>query len=193
MPAYSVKFDSSVNVGSRNGVKGALVFAATSADALALLQAEYGDDMDSGWANATVTQIAAGADLAGWSLRVQVLNSTGSVVSADCTVVGAAAATIDTIAALMVTALNATAPIAGAAYNAGTQVLKVAETTDNLGDHRVVVEFWPPVGTLGQKSNVAGFVASKVDVGLANAALSVTFVADAYTVPAVTDMFKAAQ
>lgn len=189
MSTYVVTFDPSVNVGSRNGVQGAVVVANNVADAKALLDAKHGGDLDVNWDNATYTAFAAGADLEGWSLRVQVRDATGAVVAADCTVVGAPAATVDTIAALMVTALNATAPIAGAAYNAGTNVLKVAETTDNLGDQRVVVEFWPPVGTLGQKVSVPGFIGAITHQGLSNAALSVALAADAYTVPAVMKKF----
>lgn len=189
MSNYVVTFDPSVNVGSRNKVQGAVVVANSVADAKALLDSKYGSDLDVSWENATYTAFAAGADLAGWSLRVQVRDATGAVVKADCTVVGAAAATVDTIAALMVIALNASGFIAGSAYNAGTNVLTVAQTTDNLGDQRVVVEFWPPVGTLGQKVSIPGFIGAITQQGLSNAALAVALAADAYTVPAVMKKF----
>jgi hypothetical protein len=185
--AYSIKFDEAyAGLGSRNGIKGAVVYANDATDAKALLEALYSDDVDGNWANATATAIAAAANMVGWTLRVQVLTPEG-VSLYDVEVIGAGADdTIDEIAALMVIALNATA-IDGAAYNSGTQVLTIAETTDNLGDHHTLVEWYAP--SPATRKAIPGFVVDKSVIGAANTAVTATFAADSYSVPKVIDKF----
>lgn len=188
--AYAVTFDSETNlgIGTLNGLKGAVVWANSSADAKALLKAQYSSDMDYLWENATYTAIAAAANLLGWTLRIQVTTPATGAVIADCSVLGAGSDdTIDELAALMVIALNATAPIAGAAYNAGTQVLTIAETTDALGDKRVNAWMYPPNSLF---VSIPGFLSTVVDEGAGSAALSITLAADSYTVPVVTKKFQ---
>ena len=172
----------------RGGVQGAVVWANTSADAKAILKAQFGDDMDSSWDNATYTAMARGADLAGWSMRCQVIN-VSNVVKADVTVVGAAAATVDTIAALMATALSAITATTNAAYNSSTNVFTAAGTADALGDGRLIVEFWPPVGATGKKVTIPGFVGAITQAGSNGAALTVQLATDAYTVPGLAMKF----
>jgi len=192
MPAYTVKVDESeyAAVGARDGVRGAIIFADNADDAEGYMRSLYGADADVVWTNATVTEIEAGADLIGWKLRCAVVDPDGDEVY-DVTVTGAGADnTVDEIAALMVTALEA----AGGAdltpsYNAGTNTLTVAAIGDDIGDHTLVVECWPPVGTHGRKVSIPGFVGTIVDEGIAGAVLTVVLAADAYTVPAVTDKF----
>lgn len=186
MPAYVVAFDPSVNVPSRNGVKAAVVFANNATDARAILKAQYADDVDSSWDNATVTQIAAGVDLVGYVYRAEIITPEGiSLVAVEVTG-DVTNNTIDEIAALLVTALNADSHIAGAAYNAGTNTLTAAQTTDNLGDHRLVVSAFPP-----GENRVAlpGLIGAVTQSGAANAALTVVFSADAYSLPATTARF----
>lgn len=187
--AYAVTFDTETNlgIGSLGGLKGAVVYANSVADAKALLKAQYAGDMDYIWENATYTAIAAAANLLGWTLRIQVTTPATGAVIVDCSVVGAGTDdTIDELAALMVIALNATAPIAGSAYNAGTQVLKIAETTDALGDKRVNAWMYPPKSLY---VSIPGFLGAVVDEGAGGAALTITLAADAYTVPVVTAKF----
>lgn len=191
MAAYLVYFDPQMPVGARNGVKAAVVYAADEADAKALLKALYSDDLDASWANASAVAINAGTDLNGWTLRVQVITPEG-VVLADVNATGDGTNnTMDEIAALIVTALNATDDIAGAAYNSSTNTLKVAETTDNIGDHRVIVFFYPPGQTTQVKKDFPGLVGTITDEGNANAALTVVLGADAYSLPALTAKFAA--
>lgn len=186
---YSVVMDPTVNVSLRNGVASAVVVAETSDDAKAALKALYGSDVDAGWDNATATEIAAGTDLEGWTLHVTVISAAG-VTKADISVVGTVDDnTVDEIAALAVAALNATAAIAGADYDSSTNVLKVAETTDNLGDSTVFAAFYAP----GSKSAVPGFIGTITDGGAADDALTVALAADAYTVPGLTAVYKEAK
>ena len=132
------------------------------------------------WANATATALAAGADLQGWRLRVAIIGA-----AVDVTVTGAAAATVDSIGALAVTALNATAAIAGAAYNSSTNVLTIAETTDALGNKSVLAELYPPTGGSFGNPTVAipSFVSTVVHNGSSGAALKCTLVAS--TIPTI--------
>jgi hypothetical protein len=217
-----------------NGVDSAVVYAGSSADALALTRATYAKVMPAVWAAAVPLLVAPAADLTGWKLHIQVLDTAygnaydvgtsyafgdiatlggvsyqniqvkGSVgvpptdadywapapqkVSADVTVVGAANATVDTLAAAAVTALNSSGNIAGAAYNAGTNVLTVAAGSDALGDNIVVAAFIP--SGAGEFVSIPGFVVSKVDNGVSSAALTVTLAADGYTVPKVVGKFR---
>lgn len=181
MPAYLIEAEVGCGKTTLEGNNAAIVFAATSAAAVAIAKSFSAKDVNTIFdGSPTVTEIAAPADLEGWTLTVRIPNATTPVSK---TVTGAAAATIDSIATLMVTALNADAQIAGAAYNAGTQVLTVAETTDGLGDKTVLVEFKPPAATYADPQHVAGFIASKVHQGAAGNALSVTFAADSYVLP----------
>jgi hypothetical protein len=165
------------------------VHANSDADAIAVAQSMYDGDINALWALATVTTMAAAANMVGWRLHVKVTSPLGVDV-VDITVVGAGADdTIDEIAALMVIALNATV-IDGAAYNAGTQVLTIAETTDGLGDHQAYVEWFPPAADVQKDVAVPGFVVSQVDGGASGDALTVTFPADAYAVPKVYGSFR---
>lgn len=186
---YVVTFDPAVGSVSRDGVKSAIVVAESAADARAALKAQYGNDSDAGWANATVTAMAAGADLAGWTLHLDLIKPTAKadgsadvLVSVD--VVGVAADTFDTIGAAAVTALNATV-IGHAAY--ASNVLTVAGTLDGKGDHRLVAAFYPPGE---RKVAVPGFLGAVTHQGSSGAAVSVAFAADAYTIPKLTGKFK---
>lgn len=187
MPAYVVAFDPSVNVPTRNGVKAAIVFANNDTDARAILKAQYADDVDSSWDNATVTQIAPGTDLVGYTYRVEIITPEGiSLVAVEATG-DATNNTVDEIAALLVTALNADSHIANAAYNAGTNTLTASGAADNLGDHRLIVSAFPP-----GENRVAlpGLVGAITQEGAANTALTVVFSADAYSLPAITARFQ---
>lgn len=92
---------------------------------------------------------------------------------------------LSSLALGMVAALNATTPISGAAWNDSTHVLKVAETTDGLGDHRVFAYFIPSGADTTELKTIDGLVASKVDAGAAGDALTLTLRADTHTVPTI--------
>lgn len=172
--------------GSRvNGVNGMVIVAETAADAKAIAQSKFGNDSNFLWANATATAAAATADMAGYTLNIKIISPAGATV-VNVTVTGAASATLDSIGALAVTALNATAPIAGAAYASNS--LKVAETTDNLGDHRLVVTFAPPVATYEVPKHIPGLIGSLTHQGIVAAVLTVPFAADGYTVPNIVGL-----
>lgn len=130
------------------------------------------------------TAIAAATNWAGWTAHVQVVHPTTGATVVE--VESVAVDTLDNLGAALVTALNATTPIAGAAYNSSTQVLKVAETTDALGDHYLYFDLIPP----GKTKAVNSSLSTKVHHGSSGAVLSQTFAADAYAVPKVTATLK---
>lgn len=166
------------------------IYATSDADAIAVAKSLYDGDTNAAWDNATVTTMAAAANMVGWRLHVK-LQSPAGVNVANITVVGAGADdTIDEIAALAVIALNATAAIAAAAYNSGTQVLTVAQTTDGLGDHSVLAEWFPPAADVQQDVAIPSFVTAKSDQGSAGSAVTVTFGADGVAVPKVYGNFR---
>lgn len=184
MPAYLLEL-----LETDRGVRKAdflVIHAASAAAAREVAKSRFNEDSSLAWDGATATELAekpinTSPNMDGWGLRVAILDSDPVI---DITVRGDVTDdTLDEIAALMVTALNATSLIAAAAYNAGTNVLTIAETTDGLGDKVTLIEFLPPVATNPGQSPIADLVLSKVDGGASGAALSVTFQADSYALP----------
>lgn len=181
MPAFLVELGAASGLTLKNGINAFVVFATDAADAKAISKSFIDGDNDAHIDNATVTQIVAGADLEGWRLRVAVLNAVPPI---DITVVGAAAATIDSIAALAVTALNATA-IDNASYSAASNILTVAAIADGLGDKTLTVEMLPPAASYPGAKPIPSFVGAIVHQGIAAAVLTVQLAADAAVIPKV--------
>jgi hypothetical protein len=192
MPAFLVEADPNDVATRINNVDTAVVFAADEDDALAMVKSQFDGDGDGSWDAATVTEIAAAADLAGFRMRIRIAPppAEGGPDIVDVSYTGLATDNMDDFGAALVTALNATAPIAGAAYVTATQVLTIAQTTDALGDHTVLIELLPP-GTLPGSVAVPGGVISVTDEGSAASALTATLAADAYVVPQLMGLFRA--
>lgn len=160
--------------------------------------AEFASGVDAAdWANATVTELTAAADMQGWQVRVIVSDPAAAAGVApvfDDTYVGMAADTLDSLGIGIAALLNV--PFT-ASYTAGTQVLVIAtgSGSDDLGDHQVRIGFFPPgasteFGEAVQVGGVTGFVASVTDEGVNTADLDATFAADAYVVPSVPVLAK---
>jgi hypothetical protein len=80
-----------------NGVEGMVVVAGSTADAKAICKAQFSQDVNALWDNATVTALVADTNLHGWSLDILINNVDGTVkghvtVVADGTVDGSVAA-----------------------------------------------------------------------------------------------------
>lgn len=179
---WMLALDPAAAVPNLNGVNTMVIVAETANDAKAMANSKSGYDAFGVWSNATATEMTAGADMEGWTLSITVVSPAGADV-VEVSVTGAASATLDTIGALAVTALNAHALIAGAAYTAN--VLKIAETTDNLGDHQVYCEMRPPAAASENPIAIPGMLGAVVDGGIVAAVLSQAFAADGYTVPKI--------
>lgn len=157
---------------------------APSANVAKRVASQHVSGMSPGYfANATATAVGAATNWAGWTLKCRIIDTDGSDL---VNVSSVAASTMDTLAAAMVTALNATALLANAAYNSSTNVLSVAGASDNLGDKRLAVDLIPPGATKAVNSALGSIVQS----GSAGAALTVALPADAYAVPAIIGAVK---
>lgn len=181
------------NKGGRSLRNGANAMVVSAADATAAKQAARAKFEGEGlvWTDATTvaTAIAAIADWVGWTVKVAILGGFGASTTDPFEVSAAGDATnntMDKIAALLVTALNASASIAGAAYDAATNILTAAAAADALGDQQLQVQFLPP----GSAEPIPALVGAIVDGGVAAAALTVTLPADAAIIPAVLGYFK---
>ena len=178
------------------------VSANSSTDAKAMCKSRYSGVADEAWDSATVTDIAnvTGATdnaLTGFRFEIDIHDTAGALVESVAYTATNANDTIDLVAAQLVTLLNDTDSIANASYNSGTQVLTVATGAggDDLGDHTVTVNVFPPVITdasgvqENRDINIPGFVASQVHEGVATDPLSVTFAADTYVLPKIYSAF----
>jgi len=95
---------------------------------------------------------------------------------------GLDADTFDTLAAAAVTALNAGGfGVTHASYNGSSNVLTVAGTADNLGDHDLVVSMLPADRV--RDVAVPGLIGTITDEGLSTAALTVALGADNFKIP----------
>lgn len=190
MPAYLVTLDRNKSGHQlRGGGDAMVVFATNATAAKEICAAKYPSD-GLAWANdSTATEITAASDFNGWTLRVFIQSGLGAEgdESGEFIVTGDATNnTIDEVAALMVTALNAHADIAGAAYNGTSNTLTLAGTTDGLGDQTVEVSLTPP----GGESAVPSLIGTITDGGASGDALTVVLPADAAVIPVVRAVVK---
>lgn len=181
MPAYTVRAPAVSGATLVGGADTQIVFAANATAAKEIAAAQYDGD-GAIWSGATVTEIVQDADFEGWTFTIDILGGFGTLGTTPASVsyTGTAANnTIDEIGAQLVILLNALDGIAGAAYNTTSQVLKIAETTDALGDQQVEVTITPP----GGKSPIPSLVGTIVDGGAEADVLSVVLPADNAVIP----------
>ena len=139
---YYVKVPEDAKTALIEGHDVLVVSAETSAEAILAAKAHLHLPSDAAWASATPVLLAHVTDLLGWRAKVSIYDTDGALVE-SVTVTAVITDDFDDIGNDLVTALNATDSIAGAAY--ATPALTIAETTDGLGDHTVVFEFLPPI------------------------------------------------
>ncbi len=181
MAVYLVQLPDNAGQTKKGGGNLQVVVAASEAQAKEVAAAALDGDGGS-WGEATVTEVTSTASWVGWKFKITIHGGfgTGNTDPLSVTVTGDATNnTIDEIAALFVTAFNAHADIAGAAYNATTQTLTVSDATDALGDQKLTVEITPPSGY----STIPSLVGTIVDEGSAAAELSVVLPADTLVAP----------
>lgn len=169
MPAFFVYLDPKASGRTLlDGVDAMIVHAADAPAAKALAVAVFPGN-EYAWENSTAIAMPTSLPLIGWTLRVAI-EGLGPVQ-----VVGTPTdSTIDQLAALMVTALNATDEISAAAYNASTNVLTAAGVADELGDLIMSVSFTDDMGN--DRSSLLGAI---TDEGAPEDALTVALPADA--------------
>lgn len=162
----------------RAGANAAVVFAETTAQAIDMAKAALGSNLadDAAWAAATVTAVAAEAELEGWTFTINLTDNLTPFTLISATYVAADAAVIDTVGAGLAAALVA-AGVAGAAYNAGTNVLTIVETTDVKGDWLISAYAYPPSNFENQNVSVQGFYGAITAAGAQGIARTSTLVA----------------
>lgn len=191
MPAFLVEADRNAAVTRIEGVDTFVVFATDAAQAKSICESRFSGDANAIFAGATATEITAAADFNGWTLRVTLSHPTTLATVADVTVTGDATNnTIDEIAALAVTALNALDDIANASYDGTGNVLTVAGAADSLGDHICTAELKPPAASYAEPRAVAGLIGTITDEGSAGSAVTVALPADAAVVPRIMSISK---
>lgn len=157
MAIYLIKLPTDFVGTLREGANAMVVSAGNQSQAEKACAAKFaGFASTAAWDNATATSFsdvsAASTDsLVGFRFRVVVTGAAGQTASADpvdVIVTGVkGAGTIDTIAAKLVTLLNATPGISNASYDEASQVLTLASGGggDDLGDAKVSVEVYQPL------------------------------------------------
>lgn len=184
MGLFLLELPAASGLTKKDGVDAMVVEADDATAAKELASTRFGGD--SPWSQATATTIAAGvaADYSGWTYRIQ-LRGGAMVTPLDLTRV-AGAETVDQIGTALATAINAaSSEIAGAAYDTGTNVLTVAETTDARGNATLQVDITPP----GHSEPMASMRSTIVHQGAAGAAVSCVLVAPT-AIPAVLRLLR---
>ena len=168
---YYVKVPEDAKISLVEGRDVLIVSAESSAEAILAAKAKLHLPSDTAWAAATPVLLAHDVDLLGWRARVSIYDTAGDLVE-RVTVTAVTTDDFDDIGNDLVTALNATTSIAGAAYS--TPALTIAETTDALGDHTVVFEFLPPITQDDPSIDFPAFYDTLVHEGSSGDALSIS-------------------
>lgn len=155
-----------------------VVYADSTSQAKDLAKAMMGADANLHWANATVTAIAAEAELEGWTFNIGLQDNNSPFTVITASYVATDAQVIDDVGAGLAAALIV-AGVAGAAYNSGTNVLTIVETTDGMGDWHINVFAYPPSGGLYSDplTSVTGFFGAVTAEGASGIARKSTLVA----------------
>jgi hypothetical protein len=185
MPAYLVSLPLKGGMNLKEGCDSVLVWADDTTQAKSLASAAMSNDVPAlAWADAVVTALVVNTELEGWTASVHLKDPVTPFAEINASFTGANSATIDTIGTGLAAALVA-AGVAGAAYDTGTNVLTIVETTDGMGDWFISAKMTPPAsltGTMGMiaedgSSGVSGFFGAITAAGAAGIARTSTLVA----------------
>lgn len=137
--AYVVTIPATRGQGARaNGVDTCVVWAATSADAIAMAKCQFSSDSDADWAAATATAMVAGTSLSGFALRIRVTDKTydpddaiGSELLYDVTVGGSDTAAVKATGTLT----TSTNPSDTNTVTIGSRVYTLQSSLTNVDGH----------------------------------------------------------
>lgn len=169
---------------SVRATKNLIVAAETAADARVFAATHFNGD--SSWADAAATTLTeetldANASMLGYVWTITITGGTQTEDPITVSTTGTGTDDLDAIAADLVTALNAHAEIANAAYAAPN--LTLASIADGMGDATVIVTVNPPSGNTN--ADVSFLYGTITHEGIAAAALVVALVADTEIKPEV--------
>jgi len=177
-----------------NKVNTVVLWADDATTACDACEAYFDGDSDGLWAAATPVEVkVATTGMVGFRLHVVIIDPAVTspagvnVVLHDVTITADTNDTVDNMGADMAAALI-TDGVTGAAYNSGTNVLTIAETTDGLGDDQVVAEVLFPVTWAHPDTALTGAVTTIVDGGASSDALKCTLVVQA--VPTIIGVYE---
>ena len=168
---FYIKVPEDAKIQLEAGHDSLIVSAESSAEAILAAKAVLHMPSDAAWASATPVALAQVTDLVGWRAKCSIYDTAGDLVE-SVTVTAVATDDFDDIGNDLVTALNLTTSIAGAAY--ATPALTIAETTDGIGDHTVVFEFLPPITWDDPSITFPAMYDTLVHEGAGGAALSIS-------------------
>ena len=142
-----------------------------------------GDVPAAAWADATATALVTGTELEGWTFTVNLVDNLTPFTELSVSHTATNGQVIDDVGTALATALNATV-INGAAYNTGSNVLTIVETTDSMGDWIINVYAYPPgsaygtgIAFGGTGSSVSGIFGAVTAAGASGIARTSTLVA----------------
>lgn len=184
--AYLVTLPLKGGMTLKGGNDSVIVWADDATQAKSLASAAMSNDVPAAaWTNATATALVVGTELEGWTFTINLVDPVTPFTELSASYTGANAATIDTVGTALAAALNALDGIAGAAYDTGTNVLTIVETTDSMGDWAIEAYATPPSTATGTSligfgdtgARVSGFFGAITAAGAAGIARTSTLVA----------------
>lgn len=162
----------------------AIVWAEDATQAKSLASAAMGGDVPAAaWSDATATALVVNTELEGWTFTVNLVDPVTPFTEISVSYTATNGQVIDDVGTALATALNATV-INGAAYNTGSNVLTIVETTDSMGDWLIEVYATPPTTAKGTSigygdsaARVSGIFGAVTAAGAAGIARTSTLVA----------------
>lgn len=183
--AYLVTLALKGGMNLKGGNDSVIVWAEDATQAKSLASAAMSNDVPAAaWTAATATALVVGTELEGWTFTINLTDPVTPFTELSISYTGLTGEVVDDIGTALATALNATA-IDGAAYNTGTNVLTIVETTDSMGDWVIEAYATPPstatstslIGFGDTGARVSGFFGAITAAGAAGIARTSTLVA----------------
>lgn len=163
---------------------GVVVWAEDATQAKSVASAAMAGDVPAAaWANATATALVVNTELEGWTFTINLVDPVTPFTELSVSYTATNGQVIDDVGTALATALNATV-INGAAYNTGSNVLTIVETTDGMGDWLIEAYATPPGSAYGTSlayedtgARVSGFFGAITAAGASGIARTSTLVA----------------
>lgn len=183
--AYLVTLALKGGMNLKGGNDSVIVWAEDATQAKSLASAAMSNDVPAAaWTAATATALVVGTELEGWTFTINLTDPVTPFTELSVSHTATNGQVIDDVGTALATALNATV-IDGAAYNTGTNVLTIVETTDSMGDWVIEAYATPPstatstslIGFGDTGARVTGFFGAITAAGAAGIARTSTLVA----------------
>jgi hypothetical protein len=183
--AYLVTLPLKGGMTLKGGNDSVIVWAEDATQAKSLASAAMSNDVPAAaWTAATATALVVGTELEGWTFTINLVDPVTPFTELSVSITAVSTDDIDDVGGDLAAAL-VTAGIAGAAYDSGTNVLTIVETTDGRGDWAIEAYATPPsaaystslIGFGDTGARVTGFFGAITAAGAAGIARTSTLVA----------------